>query len=80
VCRESFLSILNVGRREVENAATEKQEAGCAVPEKRGGARISQQMKDLQEKIISHIRSFKCRERDIGAGVMHHTGNTFQVT
>jgi hypothetical protein len=63
VCRESFLSILNVGRRKMENAATEKQEAGCAVPEKRGSARISQRMKDLQEKIISHIQSFKCRDR-----------------
>jgi hypothetical protein len=46
----------------VENAAAEKQEVGCAVPEKRGRARISQQMKDLQVKIISHIQSFKCRE------------------
>jgi hypothetical protein len=34
VCRESFLSILNVGRRKVENAAAEKQEVGCAVPER----------------------------------------------
>jgi hypothetical protein len=63
MCRESFLSILNVGHCKVENAAAEKQEVGCAVPEKRGGARISQQMKDLQDKIISHIQSFKCRER-----------------
>lgn len=64
VCRDTFLSIVNVGRRKVENAANDKINYCYAVPEKRGGARHKK--KDLKEKVIEHIRKFKCRSIHYG--------------
>lgn len=59
VCRDTFLSILKVGRRKVENAARDKIEFCFAVPETRGGAR--HKLISRKAKIVAHIKKFKCR-------------------
>jgi hypothetical protein len=66
VCRNSFLSILNVGRRKVENAAREKLEYLIAQPETRGGARVNTSMAEMRGKVIAHIKRFKCRSKHYG--------------
>lgn len=60
VCRATFLSILNVGRRKVENAGHQKMKFCYVLPETRGGARhTSLELKT--NYIIGHIKKFKCR-------------------
>lgn len=66
VCRRTFLSILNVGRRKVEKAASDKFNFLYAVPETRGGARHNNIVLSRKAKIIAHIKKFKCRSIHYG--------------
>lgn len=59
VCRRTFLSILNVGRRKVEKAASDKFNFLYTVPETRGGARHCNIVMSRKAKIIAHIKKFK---------------------
>jgi len=66
VCKKAFINILGVGRRKVEIAAKSILLPDEKMAEKRGGARINQVKRAREEKIIEHIKSFKCRELHYG--------------
>ncbi len=64
VCKEAFLGILSVGRTKVELAAKSMLCLDSEMKETRGG---SKKMKtDLRELVVSHISSFRGRERHYG--------------
>lgn len=67
VCKESFMGILSAKRRTVEKAAHDIMKKDEDMKETRGGARQPNEEKlILQEEIIGHIKSFKCREKHYG--------------
>lgn len=66
VCHKSFSSILNVGRKKINNSAQHKWNFFCAQPEKRGGSRVKTAVQELKEKVIAHIKKFKCRDKHYG--------------
>lgn len=68
VCKQTFLSILNIGRRTVDYVANKKFKNEPISKENRGGARLSENMMLLQNKIEEHIKSFKCRPKHWGRG------------
>lgn len=56
VCKDTFLSILSVGRTSVENAAKLMFVDDEAMKETRGGARFSEDKEATKEKIVAHIK------------------------
>lgn len=68
VCKKTFMSILSVNRRKLEKAAQDILQPDEEMTETRGGARISELKTDMNDKIITHIKSFKCREKHYGRG------------
>lgn len=63
ICRESFLSILSIGRTRLENAARAIF-TDDLMEETREGSKPK--LEELKSKIIDHIQSFKYKERHYG--------------
>nr|XP_022908544.1 uncharacterized protein LOC111419891 [Onthophagus taurus] len=66
VCKKTFLSILQISRRAVDYVANKKFKNEPITKENRGGARLSENIILLQNKIEEHIKSFKCRPKHWG--------------
>lgn len=60
VCKESFLSVLSIGRSKVEFAAKTFLLPSNEVKENRGGK--IEVLTALKEKIIDHVKTFRIRE------------------
>lgn len=63
VCRDAFLSILSIGRFKLEHAARMLFNEDL-MKERRGGS--TSKMVAVKEKIIEHIKLFRCREKHYG--------------
>jgi len=61
VCKQSFLSILSIGRAKLEKAAQTMCQFDTDMQEIRGGSWRS--MGNLKEDIIQHIKCYRVRER-----------------
>ncbi|RUS70401.1 hypothetical protein EGW08_021845 [Elysia chlorotica] len=69
ICKDFFLRILGgIGRRRVENVASDIFKTGCLRKEKRGGDRKSFKFADRVRKIKSFIQSMPGRESHYGRG------------
>lgn len=58
VCREAFLSILQVGRDRVHRLCEQFFKTDLAPLEKRGGDRRTEKYKEKKEAIMTHIKTF----------------------